>query len=117
MRDAGLFALDLCDLVTSTKWADKGLPPSLSLRIALHAGPVYRCEDPITKQVNYTGTHVSRAARIEPITPAGHVYASQAFAALASVERISEFTCEYVKLTPFAKGYGTFPTYLVRRSS
>ena len=117
VRDAGLFALELCDLVNNTRWAEKRLPAGLNLRIALHAGPVYRCEDPITKQVNYTGTHVSRAARIEPITPPGQVYASQAFAALASVERIEEFVCEYVKLTPFAKGYGTFPTYLLRKAA
>jgi class 3 adenylate cyclase len=116
VRAAGLFALDLCDLVTATKWADKGLPASLSLRIALHAGPVYRCQDPITGQLNYTGTHVSRGARIEPITPPGQVYASQAFAALTAVEKIRDFVCEYVKLTPFAKEYGTFPTYLVRRA-
>jgi class 3 adenylate cyclase len=115
VRDAGLFALDLCDLVTSTRWADRGLPPTLSLRIALHAGPVYRCEDPITKQLNYTGTHVSRAARIEPITPPGQVYASQAFAALASAQRVTDFVCEYVKHAAFAKGHGTFPTYLLRR--
>jgi class 3 adenylate cyclase/tetratricopeptide (TPR) repeat protein len=115
VRDAGLFALDLCDMVTTTGWAEKGLPPTLNIRIALHTGPVYRCEDPVTKQLNYTGTHVSRTARIEPITPPGQVYASQAFAAVASVERVKDFHCEYVKLAPLAKGYGTFPTYLVRR--
>jgi class 3 adenylate cyclase len=115
VREAGLFALDLCDLATQTKWGEKGLPSTLNLRIALHAGPVYRCEDPITKQLSYTGTHVSRAARIEPITPPGQVYASQAFAALAEVEQVRDFVCDYVKLAPLAKGYGTFPTYLVRR--
>src|SRR5262249_23591964 len=80
IRAAGLFALDLCDLVTNTRWETKGLPEKLSLRIALHAGPVLECEDPITRQKSYTGTHISRAARIEPITPPGMVYASQAFA-------------------------------------
>jgi len=30
------------------------------------------------------GTHVSRAARIEPITPRGQVYSSESFAALAA---------------------------------
>src|SRR6185437_2205856 len=80
VQEAGLFALDLSDLVTGADWASRGLPENLSLRIALHAGPVYGCRDPITGTWNYTGTHVSRAARIEPITPAGEVYASQAFA-------------------------------------
>jgi class 3 adenylate cyclase len=111
--DAGRFALRLSDLMHSTSWAAVGLPKDLNLRIALHAGPVYSCLDPITDRVNYVGTHVSRAARMEPITPPGQVYASQAFAALAAAENVSDFVCEYVGQTPLAKGYGTFPTYLV----
>ncbi|MFZ3376583.1 MAG: TRAFs-binding domain-containing protein, partial [Chthoniobacterales bacterium] len=81
---AGKFALQLVDLVGTTKWNEKGLPADMSLRIALHAGPVYEFDDPITGSRTYGGTHVSRAARIEPITPAGQVYASEAFAALAA---------------------------------
>jgi class 3 adenylate cyclase len=114
VRDAGRFALELCDRVASTDWTEKGLPKDLNLRIALHAGPVYSCIDPVTRQPNYIGTHVSRAARIEPITPPGQVYASQAFAALASAQHVTEFTCDYVGQTPLAKGYGIFPTYHVR---
>jgi class 3 adenylate cyclase len=56
-------------------WSKKGLR-SLNLRIGLHAGPVYSCIDPVTQRTNYIGAHVSRAARIEPITPVGQVYAS-----------------------------------------
>ncbi len=114
VRDAGRFALELCDLVGRTNWTEKGLPRDMNLRIALHAGPVYSCIDPVTRQPNYIGTHVSRAARIEPITPPGQVYASQAFAALASAQHVTEFTCDYVGQTPLAKGYGIFPTYHVR---
>ncbi|HEX8000336.1 MAG TPA: TRAFs-binding domain-containing protein [Pyrinomonadaceae bacterium] len=115
--DAGMFALELADLMTPAgKWVEHGLPEGLNLRIALHAGPVYSCNDPITGHLNFTGTHVSRAARIEPVTPPGQVYASQEFAALAAAERISQFKCEYVGLTPLAKAYGTLPTYHVRRS-
>lgn len=111
---AGKFALQLADLVATTKWNEKGLPADLSLRIALHAGPVYEFDDPITGSRTYGGTHVSRAARIEPITPAGQVYASEAFAALAAARRTTAFTCDYVGRTPLAKGYGTLPTYHVR---
>lgn len=114
--DAGIFALELADLMTTSDWAAKGLPKGLNLRIALHAGPVYSSIDPITDRPNFTGTHVSRAARIEPVTPPGQVYASQEFAALAAAERIGQFKCEYVGQTPLAKGYGTFPTYHVRRT-
>jgi class 3 adenylate cyclase len=111
---AGKFALDLADLVASTKWEEKGLRPGLSLRIGLHAGPVYEFNDPITETRSYSGTHVSRAARIEPITPPGQVYASESFAALAAAQRTNYFTCDYVGQTPMAKSYGTLPTYHVR---
>ncbi len=115
VQDAGRCALALRDLVNKVDWRAKGLPAELNLRIALHAGPVYSCIDPITKAQNYMGTHVSRAARLEPITPPGQVYASQAFAALAVAQQVKEFACDYVGQTPLAKGYGTLPTYHVRR--
>lgn len=116
VRDAGLFALDLCELMVNTDWSKKGLPKAINLRIALHAGPVYSCVDPVTGLASFTGTHVSRAARIEPITPPGQVYASQAFAALSAAQGVKEFTCDYVGQTPLAKGYGTFATYHVREA-
>ncbi|HLL76215.1 MAG TPA: adenylate/guanylate cyclase domain-containing protein, partial [Pyrinomonadaceae bacterium] len=115
VETAGRFALDLCERVNTTRWADMGLPSELNLRIALHAGPAYACTDPVTRSPNFIGTHVSRAARIEPITPPGQVYGSQAFAALAAAQGVTGFTCDYVGQTPLAKKYGTFPTYHVRR--
>jgi class 3 adenylate cyclase len=111
---AGQFALDLADLIANTNWQEKGLPAEVSLRIGLHAGPAYEFDDPITGSRTYSGTHVSRAARIEPIAPRGQVYASEAFAALAAAQQVSDFTCDYVGQTPLAKGYGTLPTYHVR---
>lgn len=111
---AGRFALRLADLAASTNWQAKGLPAEISLRIGLHAGPAYEFDDPITGNRSYSGTHVSRAARIEPITPRGQVYASEAFAALAAAGGTKNFICDYVGQTPMAKGYGTLPTYHVR---
>jgi class 3 adenylate cyclase/tetratricopeptide (TPR) repeat protein len=115
--EAGDFALQLGDLASKTKWEEKGLRPELNLRIALHAGPVYEFDDPITGRRSYSGTHVSRAARLEPITPPGQVYASEAFAALAAAQHARHFTCDYVGQTPMAKGYGTLPVYYVRRTA
>jgi len=34
---------------------------------------------------------------------------------LAAAQAVREFTCDYVGQTPLAKGYGTFPTFHVRR--
>ncbi|HEV2882851.1 MAG TPA: TRAFs-binding domain-containing protein [Pyrinomonadaceae bacterium] len=116
VQAAGRFALDLSDLLNAADWTRRGLPADLNLRIALHAGPVYACTDPVTQKDNFIGTHVSRAARLEPITPPGQVYASQAFAALAAAQHVQGFTCDYVGQTPLAKKYGTFPTYHVRRT-
>ena len=112
---AGRFALELADLISATAWREKGLSNDLSLRIALHAGPVYEFDDPITGNRSYSGTHVSRAARIEPITPPGQVYASESFAALAASRGSAVFACDYVGQTALAKGYGTLPMYHVRR--
>jgi Tetratricopeptide Repeats-Sensor/Adenylate and Guanylate cyclase catalytic domain len=114
-RDAGLFALDLAAEIATTDWSVRGLPREMSLRTGLHAGPAYACTDPVTGRLNYLGAHVSRAARIEPITPAGEVYATREFAAIARAERATGFKCEYVGRTPLAKGYGTAPMYVVRR--
>ncbi|MGF1537019.1 MAG: TRAFs-binding domain-containing protein [Elainellaceae cyanobacterium] len=116
VEHAGQAALDLCDLVQQANWSEKGLPADLNLRIALHAGPVSSKVDPLTGQANYVGTHVNHTARIEPITPPGKVYASQAFAAIASSEGQTSFSCDYVGQMPWAKHYGTFPTYNVRRA-
>jgi len=116
IRTAGCFALDLCDAVRETKWVDEfGFSTNLQIRIAIHAGPVHLGVDPITGLPKCTGTHVSRAARLEPKTPANSVYASDAFASLAAAERVTEFKCDFVKLLDWAKHYGTYPTYVVRR--
>lgn len=119
VREAGLCALDICDFVrrqiAKDGWKKQQLPESLNVRIALHTGPVFGCADPITGQKSYTGTHVSRAARLEPKTPPGEVYASEAFAALCAEYRVTEFTCEYVKQLAWAKHYGTFPTFVLHR--
>jgi class 3 adenylate cyclase len=112
---AGEFALELAEAVGRTDWTTYGLPRELSFRIALHAGPAYACIDPVTARPNYLGSHVSRAARLEPITPPGQVYASRAFAAMARAEGTAELRCDYVGRTPLAKQYGTLPMYLVRR--
>ena len=117
VEDAGRFALDLRDLVVSTDWIDLGLPRQLSIRIGVHAGPVYVNFDPVVRQISFTGAHVSRAARIEPITHEGEVFASEEFAALAAADQSKCFTCDLVGTTALAKSYGLFRVYSLERSS
>jgi class 3 adenylate cyclase/tetratricopeptide (TPR) repeat protein len=116
VRDAGKFALELSDRVSKVDWPSRGLPADLTLRIGIHAAPAYACIDPITARRTFVGTQVSRAARIEPITPPGAIYVSQPFALLAKSEQVNEFRCDYVGQTSMAKGYGTFPTYVLRQN-
>jgi class 3 adenylate cyclase len=111
--DAARFALQLSDLVRATDWDARGLPAGMNIRIALHAGPVYRGYNPLTGAMSYTGPHTSRAARIEPITPPGQVYASSAFAAVTAAFGIEELALGYVGRLPLAKGYGSFEIYHV----
>ncbi len=113
VRDTGTVALRLSEALRTYDWTAHGLPGSLSLRIAVHAGPAYECRDPITSRLNYLGAHVSLAARLEPVTPPSEVYGSGAFAALAKASQVREFTCAYVGRTALAKGYGTLPMYVL----
>jgi class 3 adenylate cyclase len=114
VRDAGRYALELSALMREFDRNACGLPPGFDLRIALHCGPVHCGRDPITGGNLYTGPHTSRAARIEPITPPGQVYASSAFAAVAAASGADGLTMRYVGRIPLAKGYGTLGLYNVR---
>jgi class 3 adenylate cyclase len=102
-------------MVRSTEWSAKGLPADLNLRVALHAGPLFRCLDPVTNQPNFTGKQVVPAARLEPVTPPGLVYASREFAAIAAAERSPGFECQLVGRVGLAKKAGAIPVYAVSR--
>lgn len=108
------FALDLRDWVRRQDWQTHGLPPELNIRISMHVGPIYSMEDPVLKRSNYYGSHVTRAARIEPITLPGQVYASENVAALLSIGHHG-FDFEYVGEMDLPKKYGSFPIYHVHR--
>ena len=112
--DAGRFALKLADCVAGIDRKAAGLPEQMSLRIALHAGPVYRFKDRIINRQNYIGSHVNRAARMEPVTPPGQVYSSDAFAALAALHARGQFRFDYIGRLPLAKSFGEFPMYHVQ---
>lgn len=114
LEEGGAFALDLAAWMRVQPWSDWGLPADFGLRMALHLGPVTAVRDPITGLDTFFGSALVRAARMEPITPPGEVYASQEFAALAAVRAPGRFRCDYVGHVPLPKGYGTFPVYHLR---
>ncbi len=110
---AGSCALAMSRYFEQSQWQERGFRSNLRLRTALHAGPIIIAHDAITGALIGVGAHVNRAARLEPKTPPGQVYASETFAALAALQSGLPFTCNYVKQLEWAKRYGTFPTYLV----
>ncbi|CUW41268.1 Putative adenylate cyclase (Partial) [Magnetospirillum sp. XM-1] len=105
------------------------LPHPLSLRISLHAGPVFQAIDPICGRQNFYGSHINRAARLEPVTVIGHVYATQQFVAVLTAEQsamrseaqnrgedfVERFACEYVGVLSLAKDFGKQTVYHMRR--
>jgi class 3 adenylate cyclase len=108
------FALRLKQKIQRRNWARVGLPEDLNIRMSLHAGPVHYCKDPVINRKKYTGSHVSRTARIEPITPPGEIYASEQFAALAVAQGVTAFSFDYVGQMSLPKRSGIIPLYLVR---
>jgi hypothetical protein len=57
---------------------------------------------------------VSRAARIEPVTPPGSVYVSENFAAALALEPGGPYLCEYVGVVSAAKSFGEMRMFLLR---
>ena len=117
-RDAGRAAgcaLDMQDAMDAIDLVAAGLPATLKLRLGGHLGPVYELDDPVTDRPNYYGAHVSRAARIEPITPEGCVYVTETFAAMLALHNADQFACDYVGNTEMAKHYGRLRMFLLRR--
>ena len=114
-HDAAEFALGFLARMLDVNWTAAGLSDTSQIRIALHAGPVFCGFDPIMGRDNYFGSSVTRAARIEPVTPPGMVYASEAFAATLAATGQDAYALEYVGLMPLAKGYGESRIYRLDR--
>ena len=108
-------AIDLQTAVSRLKCAKLGLPADMALRLGGHLGPIYEARDPIRHVRNFYGAHVSRAARVEPVTPPGCVYVTESFAAALALNDRGEFECDYVGLTESAKKYGAMRMFLLRR--
>jgi tetratricopeptide (TPR) repeat protein len=132
--DAGCFAIELIQMILDGEkdWLAQGLSwdddagagedsqkRPLSIRVGLHTGPVFLHYDPVVRELGYTGVHVSRAARIEPVARPGEIYASEEFAAFSELETeigrrppapptggaSTGFACEYAGSMQLAKHY------------
>jgi tetratricopeptide (TPR) repeat protein len=110
---AASLALDLRAAISNLDPDLAGLP-SLALRIGAHLGPVYPVTDPVLGTPSFTGAHVSRTARIEPVTPEGSIYVTERFAAALLLTATEAFACDYVGHMPAAKDYGNLRMYRLR---
>lgn len=104
-----------------------GLPLRPQLRIGLHAGPVLETDHPLTGQRLIYGSNVNRAARIEPISVPGRIYASQQFVALLTAEEsshrheavlrgrsyVERYLVVYVGVQVLPKDYGEQAIYVI----
>ncbi len=102
--------------LTAEAFTDWGLPGSLIPRIAIDFGPLQPVWDPLQDRAKFAGRVMTRAARIEPVTPPGLVYATEALACEIALTPQSGLACDYAGLVPTAKGFGTLPLYAVRTS-
>jgi class 3 adenylate cyclase/tetratricopeptide (TPR) repeat protein len=109
------FALGLLERLKTFDFARLGFKPKKNkkpgVRIGLHTGPVFEGYDAVLRRNNYFGSHVSRAARIEPVTAPGCAFVSEQFAAALALSPGREFVCEYLGLQPLDKDYDICPLY------
>jgi len=96
--------------------SELGLSSPTQMRVSLHYGPVYFGKDPISGRTTFYGTEVSRAARVEPLTPPGSVYASEPISAILAMTAPDEFSATYVGQIGLPKGFGQYPLYALRRA-
>jgi hypothetical protein len=108
-------ALRLQEAMASLDLPSAGLPSHLALRLGAHVGPVLPSFDPVRRAATFTGSHVSRTARIEPVTPPGAIYVTSAFAAALLLDGHDELACDYVGHMPAAKDWGRLRMYRLRR--
>lgn len=118
-------ALGLTEACEAVDTRALGLPVRLRLRIGLHAGPVFTGEHPLSGEAVLYGGNVNRAARIEPITVPGRIYASEQFVALLTSEHSAAavearmtgapppaaWSCRYRGELSLAKNYGRQAVY------
>jgi class 3 adenylate cyclase len=114
---AAACALDLQEAMQAINLDAEGLPSHLALRLGGHIGPVFPTYDPLLQEEAFMGSHVSRTARIEPVTPPGAVYVTEAFAAALALSGNQGLTCDYVGHMAAAKGYRDLRMYRLRRTS
>jgi class 3 adenylate cyclase len=108
---AGPALLELRETLSRLDLAALGAAGDAGMRIAAHFGSVYEMLDPVTGRPNFYGTEVSRAARLEAVTPPGTVYITEPLAAAIAMARAERCGSRYVGRLSLPKDFGTEPIY------
>jgi class 3 adenylate cyclase len=112
--DAARFSLSIQKIIDAMDFVPIGYDRALRLRLGAHFGPIYHGVDQLCEVETYYGSHVTRAARIEPVTPAGKVYVTESMAAALALSGIGDIDSDYVGPVPLAKDYGEIRMYQLR---
>lgn len=87
----------------------------LEIRVGAHFAPAWHGTDAIERVRTFYGTQLSFTARVEPVTPPGTTYVTEAFAAELAVSAPGEFHVEYAGEIALAKRFGSYRIYSLRR--
>lgn len=99
--------------ISDIDWNEHQLPADLAMRISLDAGPTYSYTDPVTGNTDFCGNYVIRAARLEPVTPPGSIYASETFVSLATTLETPDVTFNYAGQIELPKRRGMVQAFHV----
>lgn len=118
--DAGAvaeIALDLRAALERLRPGLTGRTARLELRLAAHHAPVYVDDDTASGRAQFFGTQLSFAARVEPVTPPGSVFVTEAFAARLALEAGERYHFEYAGEIDLPKEFGKYRLFGLRRVS
>ena len=107
-------ALAIQKVFEEADFKDSETGSKLSFRLGGHFGPIFRGTDFIRNEPTFFGSHVTKVARIEPVTPPGAVYVTEPMAAALALSGTHEIDCDYVGMVALAKNYGEFRMYVLR---
>jgi class 3 adenylate cyclase len=113
---AAEFAVRLQQALSKVDWSALGLAEETGARIGLHTGPVFRVFDAVRDRTTFYGTHVNRAARLEPIVQPRQIFVTEEFAASLVADDQDRFTCDYIGAMKLAKKFGDARLYRLRLS-
>ena len=111
---AARIAVELNNAMACIDQSNIDLDEPLMMRIGLHFGPVYKVYDHLAQCFTYSSNDVTKTARIEPVTPPGEIFGTEAFVAMLELEGEGWASFDYAGTIPSAKNYGAFRMFHVR---